>query len=90
MSVPGGPSAVLKSLRVEYYAAFREAAGRSEEAVQSSAETAADLYDEIAARHGFRFDRSFLSVALNDSVVPWTSTVRDGDTVAFLTPFAGG
>ena len=82
--------ALQKSLCVEYYAAFREAAGRSLETVQSSAATAADLYAEIAARHGFRFDRSFLSVALNDSVVPWTAEVRDGDTVAFLTPFAGG
>ncbi len=80
----------MPSVRVEYYAAFRESAGCSEEAVQSSAVTAADLYDELALRHGFRFDRSFLSVAVNDSVVPWTSPVRDGDTVAFLTPFAGG
>ena len=79
-----------KSLRLEYYAAFREAAGLTEECLLSTAATAADLYDELAARHCFRFDRSVLSVAVNDSIVPWTAEVRDGDTVAFLTPFAGG
>ncbi|HUI71287.1 MAG TPA: MoaD/ThiS family protein [Spirochaetia bacterium] len=79
-----------KTLRVHYYAAFREAAGRSEEEVTSSATTAAELYDEMTLLHGFSFDRSILRAVVNNVIVPWTAPVRDGDVVVFLAPFAGG
>jgi sulfur-carrier protein len=79
-----------KALRILYYAAFREAAGRGEETVLSAAATAEDLYREIASRYGISYDLSILRVALNDQVVPWSSPVADGDTVVFLAPFAGG
>jgi len=79
-----------KTLRMHYYAAFREAAGLSEEALRSAAVTAADLYDEVALLHRFSFDRSVLRVVLNDTIVPWTAELRDGDRVVFLAPFAGG
>ncbi len=79
-----------KSLTIHYYAALREAAGCSEEALETEAATAAELYDQVAARHGFSFDRSILRVVLNDTIVPWSSELRDGDSVVFLAPFAGG
>ena len=82
--------AAEKSLRIFYYAAFREATGTGEEHVQSFAMTAADLYGEVSRRHGIPYDISILRVALNDEVVPWSSPVSDGDTVVFLAPFAGG
>jgi len=80
----------VKSVHIHYYGPFREAAGLSEETVQSAAVTAADLSDEISRQRGVRFDLSVLRVALNDQVVPWTTEVADGDTVVFLPPFAGG
>jgi molybdopterin converting factor small subunit len=73
-----------------YYAAFRDAAGRGEEPWTSRASTAAELYREVAEHRGFRFDRATLRVALNDCVVPWETEIRDGDTVVFLAPYAGG
>ena len=79
-----------KRVTLHYYAAFREAVGRGAEEVQTAAVTVAELYDEVRARHGFRFDRSVLAVALNDAVVPWTASVSEGDRVVFLAPFAGG
>jgi molybdopterin synthase sulfur carrier subunit len=79
-----------KSLRILYFAAFHEAAGRREETWVSGAGTAADLYDEVAARYRFRFDRSVLQVARNDELVSWDTELKDGDSVAFLAPFAGG
>jgi sulfur-carrier protein len=82
--------AALKSFHMQYYAAFRDAAGVPGETIQSAAGTASELYTEIARRHGINFDFSFLGVALNDQVVPWTSRLSDGDTVVFLAPFAGG
>jgi molybdopterin synthase sulfur carrier subunit len=83
-------TAARKSVRVLFYAALREAAGRSEECVQSVAATAAELYDEIAGRYRFPFPRSVLRVALNDRIEPWSARISDGDTVVFLAPFAGG
>jgi len=80
----------VKAVKLHYYAAFHEAAGLREEDWRSAATTAAELYDEVAAHHGFRFDRSTLRVALNDCVVSWESEIRDGDTVVFLAPYAGG
>ena len=79
-----------KSIRIHYYAALREAAGRDAETVVSSVETAADLYRERALQHAFPFELSVLTVALNDQVVPWSAPVSDGDTVVFLAPYAGG
>jgi len=79
-----------KTLTISYYAAFHDAAGVREESWTTGAATASELYDEVAARHGFRFDRTVLKVALNDCVVPWETAVRSGDTVVFLAPFAGG
>jgi molybdopterin synthase catalytic subunit len=72
----------VKVVKLHYYAAFHEAAGLREEDWRSGAATAAELYDEVAALHGFRFDRSTLRVALNDCVVSWESEIRDGDTAA--------
>ena len=40
-------------LKIQYYALMREQAGRSEETVETSAATPADLYSELAARYGF-------------------------------------
>ncbi len=82
--------AARKELRVQYFAALREAAGTGEELVHSTARTAAELYDEVAARHCFPWQRAHLRVALNEKVEPWTAELRDGDTVVFLAPFAGG
>lgn len=82
--------AMQKSLHIQYYAAFRELTGLSEETVRSAALTAADLYRELSRKHGIPYDLSILRVALNDTVVPWSADLNDGDTVVFLAPFAGG
>jgi len=79
-----------RTLTLCYYAAFRDAAGVREEPWTTAAATAAELYDEVAASHGFRFDRAVLKVAVNDCVVPWETALRGGETVVFLAPFAGG
>jgi molybdopterin converting factor small subunit len=81
---------VLKTLTMSYFGAFHDAAGLRQESWRSEASTAAELYEEVAARRGFRFDRATLGVALNDCVVGWETEIRDGDSVVFLAPYAGG
>lgn len=80
----------LKRLTLSYYAALRDAAGVREEPWTSGVRTAAELYAEAAARHGFRFEPAVLKVAVNDRMVSWETEIADGDVVAFLPPFAGG
>lgn len=74
----------------QYFAAFREQAGCSSEQLAAEAATAADLFAEVAARHGFLDSASRCKVAINDELASWDSRLRDGDVVLFFPPVAGG
>lgn len=79
-----------KAIRVQYYALFREQAGRSEESIETSAATPALLYAELQTRHPFRLAREQLKVAINNEFADWNASLRGGDTVVFIPPVAGG
>jgi sulfur-carrier protein len=78
------------NIDVKYFAALREQAGRSEESFQTSAATAADLYDELQARHGLKLSADSLRVAINEEFADWSSPLSSGDRVVFIPPVAGG
>ena len=77
-------------LQAEYFAAFREQAGCSSEPVRTAAGTVAELYAEIAAKHGFVDSMTRCKVAINDELVEWESPLAAGDKVLFFPPVAGG
>lgn len=77
-------------VRVQYYALFREQAGRSEETIETSATTPAELYRELQARHPFKLAQQQLKVAVNTDFRDWDSRLASGDTVVFIPPVAGG
>ncbi len=77
-------------LKIQYYALMREQAGRSEESLEIAVATPADLYRELATRHGFTLPREQLKVAVNGDFAEWTRALRDGDAVVFIPPVAGG
>lgn len=77
-------------LRVQYYALFREQAGRSEESIRTVAVTPAALYAELQARHPFNLLPEQLKVAINSEFRDWNAPLQDGDTVVFIPPVAGG
>jgi len=79
-----------KRLKVQYFALLREQAGRSEETLDSSAATPADLYLELRTRHGFTLPRELLKVAVNGEFADWTHPLVAGDSVVFIPPVAGG
>lgn len=85
-----GPHAPAKTIRVQYYALFREQANRSEEMLDTSAQTPAELYRELQARHPFQLAREQLKVAVNSDFSDWEVALRHGDTVVFIPPVAGG
>ncbi len=77
-------------LKIQYYALMREQAGRSEETLETSAATPADLYGELTARHGFTLSRSQVKVAVNSEFSDWSRPLKAGDAVVFIPPVAGG
>jgi molybdopterin-guanine dinucleotide biosynthesis protein A/molybdopterin converting factor small subunit len=83
-------SARPMQLKIQYYALMREQAGRSEETVETRADTPADLYSELRARHGFTLAPEQLKVAVNSEFAPWSRKLAAGDAVVFIPPVAGG
>jgi len=83
-------SAGLKHVSVQYYALLREQAGRREEALVTSARTAAELYTELSGRYSFSLAAEVLRVAINTEFREWPAPLTDGDTVVFIPPVAGG
>jgi molybdopterin converting factor subunit 1 len=77
-------------LKVQYFALLREQAGRSEEAVDSAAGTAAALFEELRQRHPFSLGPAQLKVAINGEFGAWDQLLADGDSVVFIPPVAGG
>jgi molybdopterin-guanine dinucleotide biosynthesis protein A len=82
--------AKARTLRIQYYAILREQAGRSEETLDTTAATPAELYDELRRRHPFQLTAAQLKVALNSEFSDWHTPLRHGDTVVFIPPVAGG
>jgi molybdopterin-guanine dinucleotide biosynthesis protein A len=82
--------AIAIPLRIQYFAVLREQAGRSEETVQSSSATPAELYQELKSRHGFTLTREQLKVAVNSEFSDWSRPLSAGDAVVFIPPVAGG
>jgi len=77
-------------IEVRYFAAFREAAGAASETVETTAQTAADLFAECARRHPGLQSWSASLVAVNDEMADWQRALADGDEVLFFPPVAGG
>jgi molybdopterin-guanine dinucleotide biosynthesis protein A len=88
-SFEGGPSAA-RSLKIQYYALMREQAGRSDEMLETTASTPADLYSELKTRYGFTLSREQLKVAVNSEFASWSHKLAAGDSVVFIPPVAGG
>lgn len=77
-------------ISVRYFAAFREAAGRDGETVETAAGTPGALFDECRARHDGLQRYAASQVAVNDRMADWDTALSDGDEVLFFPPVAGG
>ncbi|MEM7282948.1 MAG: MoaD/ThiS family protein [Pseudomonadota bacterium] len=80
----------MKSIKIEYYALFREQAGLSNEEIQTDAQNVDALYKELKSRHGFSMCSTQLRVAVNEEFKDWSSDLEDGDSIVFIPPVAGG
>ncbi len=80
----------MKSIDIEYYAILREQRGLSSETVQTTADTAKDLYVELTDQHQFSMTLDTLKVVVNEEFRKWDHALNEGDTVVFIPPVAGG
>ena len=87
---PPRPQTAVRGVRVQYFAILREQAGRAEERLETSAQTALELYEELRTRHGLKLAPEQLRVAINEEFGEWTQQLASGDTIVFLPPVAGG
>ncbi|MEI6861730.1 MAG: MoaD/ThiS family protein [Verrucomicrobiota bacterium] len=80
----------MKTIRLQYFAILREQRGLAHETLITGAPTAAALYDELRARHGFTLPGDRLRVAINGEFAPWGTLLADGAELVFIPPVAGG
>ncbi len=81
------------TVRVLYFAALRDALGRSEElvAVPPGILTVGDLAGHLASLHpAYAERRSHVRVARNEAFAADEEVLRDGDVIALIPPVAGG
>ena len=76
----------------QYFALFRELAGKESETIDTTAETAGQLFSELSQRYGFvdPMEMERCKVAINDELVDWDSPLTPGDAVLFFPPVAAG
>ncbi|MDH4047325.1 MAG: MoaD/ThiS family protein [Gammaproteobacteria bacterium] len=79
-----------KKITVRYFALFREHAGISGETLESDADDAASLFEQLKHRHGSAEPSAHCKVAINDEMADWDSPLSDGDVVLLFPPVAGG
>ncbi|MEM1412638.1 MAG: MoaD/ThiS family protein [Pseudomonadota bacterium] len=81
---------MMKTVSVRYFAAFRDAAGVSDERVSTPASTLEELFEERLGAHAGLHRAAAAKVAVNDKLVNWSAGFDDGDEVLFFPPVAGG
>jgi molybdopterin converting factor small subunit len=74
----------------QYFAVFREQAGRVDERLATRSTTAGELFAEVAGRHGFLDAAARCKVAVNGEMAGWETRLQSGDVVLFFPPVAGG
>ncbi len=77
-------------INVEFFAAMREQAGTSKVTFDTSATTAEELFLELQQKYNFSLTLKYLKVAINEEYTCFTDPLKDGDTVVFIPPIAGG
>ena len=78
------------TVHIQYFAILREQRGVARETLSTPATTTAALYDELRTRHGISLPRDRVRAAVDESFVAWDTPLRDGQTVVFIPPVAGG
>ena len=80
----------MNLINIRYFAALREQAGTPGEELETAAETAAELYEQLRQKHGFSLRADQVKVAVNEEYRPLDYALSAGDEVVFIPPVSGG
>lgn len=79
----------MHEIQIEYFALLREHTGLKRERVETQAATVEELFAELDARYQFP-PMGKLKVAVNDEFHAWQAPIKQGDSIVFIPPVAGG
>ncbi|MBP7860840.1 MoaD/ThiS family protein [bacterium] len=82
--------APIKHIKVRYFALLREERGLDLEEIDTTAHTLEQLYKELANRYRFSLEANSLAVSQDDNFAAWGDSIKDGSTIVFIPPVAGG
>lgn len=80
----------MKSVDVDYYASFRDLAGKKRESLDTHSQTPKDLYEELSKKYSFELSSKHVKIAVNDEFVELDYLLSAGDKIVFIPPVAGG
>jgi len=80
----------MKKIQIRYYAILREQAGKNDETLSTEAATPEAVFAELRKRYPFTLDTQQLKVAINAEFRDWQTPLKDGDSLVFIPPVAGG
>ncbi len=78
------------TITVHYFGLLAERRDLSQECIETTATTAAELYAQLDASHSLGLVISDFRVAVNDEFVAWDHPLQEEDSVALLPPMSGG
>ena len=77
-------------VKVRYFAALREKVGAGEEMVETTAQSAIELFHQLNKRYSFPLDTGHLKVSITRHYQDWDCRIKADDEIVFLPPVAGG
>jgi sulfur-carrier protein len=80
----------IKRIKVKYFASLKEEAACSEELLSTSVHTPGELYEELKIKHNFSLEQENIRATIDDSFVPMDQILKEGNSLAFIPPVAGG
>ena len=78
------------SIQLFYFAILQDQRGLSSESIEIESQTAAQLYTDLKAKHGFTLGQNALRISVNREFVALDTRLKDGDEVVFIPPVSGG
>ncbi len=77
-------------LKIEYYAIFRDLTGKSDEIIETTANSPEDVYKELSQKYAWDLQKSNFRIAVNEEFSNWDHQLKNDDTVVFIAPVSGG
>lgn len=80
----------MTSIHITYFAALRDTTGCAEETLITDVLTGKALFHELTKKYHWPFSEENIQMAINDRYRPIDSVLKEGDSVVFIPPVAGG